>query len=396
MKRRRIYIGAVILTLFPLWSQAQSSMQEALDEIELNNSFLKSMRDEAEAERLANKTNVNLPDPEIGFTHNWYTKGSNLRVKEFSVTQELDWDVITGQRKRISRKKNELVELQYVQDRNGVRLRALQELISLVHATSWLKELKSRENDAATLAEAYQKMLESGKTNVIEANRARLNLVRVANDVKRAETDRQELLNRLKALNGGMELAHVVTEYGNNELPLDFEGWCAEAENVNPELAYVRQTVKLSQQELKQTRTEYIPNLSVGYATEQSPVEGKHALVLGLRIPLWQNHNKLKQSKKAAVAAESREADTRIQLISEMETCYDKARSLKMVADHYARELERVDIQAALRSALMEGQINVLEYTTELEQYYDAREQALNAERDCQMAYAALQAYTWH
>ena len=71
MKRRRIYIGAVILTLFPLWSQAQSSMQEALDEIELNNSFLKSMRDEAEAERLANKTNVNLPDPEIGFTHNW-------------------------------------------------------------------------------------------------------------------------------------------------------------------------------------------------------------------------------------------------------------------------------------------------------------------------------------
>lgn len=384
------------MTLFPLWSQAQSSMQEALDEIELNNSFLKSMRDEAEAERLANKTNVNLPDPEIGFTHNWYTKGSNLRVKEFSVTQELDWDVITGQRKRISRKKNELVELQYVQDRNGVRLRALQELISLVHATSWLKELKSRENDAATLAEAYQKMLESGKTNVIEANRARLNLVRVANDVKRAETDRQELLNRLKALNGGMELAHVVTEYGNNELPLDFEGWCAEAENVNPELAYVRQTVKLSQQELKQTRTEYIPNLSVGYATEQSPVEGKHALVLGLRIPLWQNHNKLKQSKKAAVAAESREADTRIQLISEMETCYDKARSLKMVADHYARELERVDIQAALRSALMEGQINVLEYTTELEQYYDAREQALNAERDYQMAYAALQAYTWH
>ena len=384
------------MTLFPLWSQAQSSMQEALDEIELNNSFLKSMRDEAEAERLANKTNVNLPDPEIGFTHNWYTKGSNLRVKEFSVTQELDWAVITGQRKRISRKKNELVELQYVQDRNGVRLRALQELISLVHATSWLKELKSRENDAATLAEAYQKMLESGKTNVIEANRARLNLVRVANDVKRAETDRQELLNRLKALNGGMELAHVVTEYGNNELPLDFEGWCAEAENVNPELAYVRQTVKLSQQELKQTRTEYIPNLSVGYATEQSPVEGKHALVLGLRIPLWQNHNKLKQSKKAAVAAESREADTRIQLISEMETCYDKARSLKMVADHYARELECVDIQAALRSALMEGQINVLEYTTELEQYYDAREQALNAERDYQMAYAALQAYTWH
>ena len=230
------------MTLFPLWSQAQSSMQEALDEIELNNSFLKSMRDEAEAERLANKTNVNLPDPEIGFTHNWYTKGSNLRVKEFSVTQELDWAVITGQRKRISRKKNELVELQYVQDRNGVRLRALQELISLVHATSWLKELKSRENDAATLAEAYQKMLESGKTNVIEANRARLNLVRVANDVKRAETDRQELLNRLKALNGGMELAHVVTEYGNNELPLDFEGWCAEAENVNPELDYESKT----------------------------------------------------------------------------------------------------------------------------------------------------------
>lgn len=396
MKRSWIYIGLILLSVFPVNGRAQSSMEMALDEIEQNNSVLKALKDAAEAAAVANKTDVNLPDPEVGFTHNWYTKGSDLRVKEFSVTQELDWTVLTGQRKRISRKKNELVDLQYIQERNSLRLRALQELIALVHATSWLEEMKTRESDAMALADAYQDMLEVGETNVIEANRARVNLVNVRADTKKAEADRIEILNRIKALNGGKSLEHLVSDYSDHVLPVDFESWCSEAVAVNPDLAYMRQATELSKQAVKQARTAYVPNLSVGYGTEQSPVEGKHALMVGLRIPLWQNRNKVKQSKMEAVAAESREADARIQLIADMETCYERAKALRQVADACLLEQDHKEMIAALRQALSAGQINVLEYVTELGQYYDTREKALNAERDYQLVYATLSAYTWH
>lgn len=390
------YVGVALLVWFPLYSFGQSSVQEALEEIERNNTYLKAMRDAADAENVLNKTQVNLPDPEVSFGHNWYTKGSNEREKEISVTQELDWTVLTGQRKRNSRTKNDLVELRYIQDRNTLRLQILQNLIALVHATNWLEELKLRESDATALADAYQKMLEAGETNVLEANRAQLNRVTVHAEVQRAEADREELLIQIKALNGGQKLSHTVNDYGENALPVDFDRWCDEAERISPDLAYVRRATDLSKQELKLARTAYIPNLSVGYAAELSPSEAKHGLLVGLRIPLWQNRNQVKQGKAAAVAAESKEADTRIQFLTELESCYERARSLRQIADECVAQLSRLNSKELLRQALDQGQINVLEYTTELEQYYVMREQALTAERDYQLAYAALQAYTWH
>lgn len=397
MKRIHLIYGVLACLMLPLSPvAAQTGLQAALEEIERNNTFLQAARDAGEAENVANRTGLNLPDPEIGFAHSWYTKGSNLREKEFSVTQELDWAVITGQRKRVSRQKNELVALQYVQERNAVRLAALEELIGLVYANGWLQELKIRQSDARELADAYEAMLEQGSTNVVEVNRARLNLVTVTAEVARAEADREETLSRIKALNGGKSLTQSVEGYGLSALPSDFEAWRAAAESVNPQLQYVRQTAELSERELKMARTEYIPNIAVGYAMEQSPEEGKHGVTLGLRIPLWQDRNKVKQGKAALVAAQSEAADAYVQFMSEVEACYERAQALRRVADDCSRNFAMLDTRNLLHDALMAGQINVLDYVTELGQYYQAREQVLSAERDYQLAYIRLQSYVWN
>lgn len=397
MKRIHLIYGILACLMLPHSRvAAQTGLQAALEEIERNNTFLQAARDAGEAENVSNRTGLNLPDPEIGFTHSWYTKGSNLREKEFSVTQELDWAVITGQRKRVSRQKNELVTLQYVQKRNAVRLAALEELIGLVYVTGWLQELEIRQSDARELANAYEAMLEQGNTNVVEVNRARLNLVTVTAEVARAEADREETLSRIKALNGGKSLTQSVEGYGLSALPSDFEAWRAAAESVNPQLQYVRQTAELSERELKMARTEYIPNIAVGYAMEQSPEEGKHGVTLGLRIPLWQDRNKVKLGKAALVAAQSEAADAYVQFMSEVEACYERAQALRRVADDCSRNFAMLDTRNLLHDALMAGQINVLDYVTELGQYYQAREQVLSAERDYQLAYIRLQSYVWN
>ncbi len=376
-------------------SQTTSSLDALLDEIEQHNTFLKATKDTYEAERAGNKTGLNLSDPQVDFAHSWYNKGGDEREIEFTVTQELDWGVLTGRKKRTARQKNNMLDLQYRTDRNTLRLKALQELLTLIYCDAVLQEWQARLTDARTLSNAYAELLGKGSVNQIEYNRTKLYCASMEAGFGKAETERQSVIDRLKALNGGQELVYAGLKYDAERLPENFEDWLAQAEEANPQLRYMKETVDLSRNEMKLVRTENLPNLTVGYTTEQSPIEGKHGLVLGVSLPLWQNRNKMKQSKAAVVAAQSREADVRMQFYNEVAALYRKAQSLRRVADEYRQALETLNTPALLRKALDEGQINVLDYTTEMIQYNEACEQALAAELDYQLVWAELRSYAW-
>ncbi len=376
-------------------SQTTSSLDALLDEIEQHNTFLKATKDTYEAERARNKTGLNLSDPQVDFAHSWYNKGGDEREIEFTVTQELDWGVLTGRKKRTARQKNNMLDLQYRTDRNTLRLKALQELLTLIYCDAVLQEWQARLTDARTLSNAYAELLGKGSVNQIEYNRTKLYCASMEAGFGKAETERQSVIDRLKALNGGQELVYAGLKYDAERLPENFEDWLAQAEEANPQLRYMKETVDFSRNKMKLVRTENLPNLTVGYTTEQSPIEGKHGLVLGVSLPLWQNRNKMKQSKAAVVAAQSREADVRMQFYNEVAALYRKAQSLRRVADEYRQALETLNTPALLRKALDEGQINVLDYTTEMIQYNEACEQALAAELDYQLVWAELRSYAW-
>ena len=356
---------------------------------------MKATKDTYEAERAGNKTGLNLSDPQVDFAHSWYNKGGDEREIEFTVTQELDWGVLTGRKKRTARQKNNMLDLQYRTDRNTLRLKALQELLTLIYCDAVLQEWQARLTDARTLSNAYAELLGKGSVNQIEYNRTKLYCASMEAGFGKAETERQSVIDRLKALNGGQELVYAGLKYDAERLPENFEDWLAQAEEANPQLRYMKETVDLSRNEMKLVRTENLPNLTVGYTTEQSPIEGKHGLVLGVSLPLWQNRNKMKQSKAAVVAAQSREADVRMQFYNEVAALYRKAQSLRRVADEYRQALETLNTPALLRKALDEGQINVLDYTTEMIQYNEACEQALATELDYQLVWAELRSYAW-
>lgn len=376
-------------------SPAASSLDALLDEIEKNNTFLKATRDSYEAERTGNKTGLNLADPQIDFGHNWYNKGEDVREIDFTVTQELDWGVLTGQKKKTARQKNNMLDLQYRTDRNTLRLKALQELLNLVYCDAVLKEWQARLADARTLSQSYAELLGKGAVNQIEYNRTKLYCASLEAGYGKAETERRAVLDRLKGLNGGKDLVYKELNYDSERLPEDFETWFAQAEVANPQLRYMKETVDLSRNEMKLVRTQNLPNLTVGYTTEQSLAEGKRGFIVGFSLPLWEKRNKLKQSKAAVVAAQSKEADVRVQFYSTVATLYRKAQSLRRVADEYRQALEALNTPVLLRRALDEGQINVLDYTTEMIQYNEACEQALSAELDYQLAWAELRAYAW-
>ncbi|OJX87353.1 MAG: transporter [Paludibacter sp. 47-17] len=387
---------AIIITMMVLFAgitlNAQNNINPVLSSIEENNTTLKALREQAEADKLQNKTGIFLDDPEVGFNYLWGNPSNVGNRTDFSVTQTFDIPTITGMKSRLANGRNNLVEWQYRADRMNILLEAKQYCVELVYYNSLLKELYLRLEHAQTIAKGYKDRMDRGDVSILEYNKVNLNLSTIQGEISRMEVERDALLAQLKRLNGGIDLVFNEADYGSRELPLNFNDWYVQAEDKNPVLSYVRNEIEVSQKQVSLSKAMNLPKFTAGYMSEKVVGQRYQGVSLGISIPLWSNKNQVKQAKAAVAAAQSREADTKQQFYSQLQIQYSKAMGLKTTADKYRRSLANVNNTILLKKALDAGEISLLDYMVEMGLYYDNVNQTLAAERDYQLAFAELAA----
>lgn len=101
---------------------------------------------------------------------------------------------------------------------------------------------------------------------------------------------------------------------------------------------------------------------------------------MGVNIPLWSNANKVKQSRAKIAAAESRKAAAEQQFYFDLLVQYNRAASLKENSELMRASLSETDSRDYLLTAQSRGEISMIEYLVETDQYYEALEQTLAAE----------------
>ncbi len=396
MKKINIILCFIWLLCFPGKLSAQTADCETLlDEMERNNTQLQVLRDEMEAARLENRTGMNLSNPEVEFHYLWDMQGTKEKRKDFSIRQTVDWATLTGQKKRIRRVQDGLLELQYRQQSIAFRLEATRTLIEWQYLRACAEEQKTRVQHASRLVELYAVALDKGGTTVLEVNKARLEHEMAQTAWRRTEADIRKTEAMLQWMNGGKPLSLASVVYVAENLPDDFAQWYAQAEQANPMLRYVKGQLELEQRQVRKTRSENWPSLSVGYMTEKGPVEGFQGLTFGLSVPLWENKNKLKQRKAAVKVAESRDADAHLQFYSQVNMLYERARELARVVADYRNAIRQDNSVSLLDKALAAGQMTVTDYYMDLSLYYDVTDRLLEAERDYLIAVAELQSWRW-
>lgn len=387
---------AIIISMLVLFAaitvNAQNNINPVLSSIEENNTTLKALREQAEADKLQNKTGIFLDDPEVGFNYLWGRPTDIGNRTDFSVSQTFDIPTITGMKSRLANGKNNLVEWQYKADRMNILLEAKQYCIELVYYNSLLRELYLRLEHAETIAKGYKDRMDRGDVSILEYNKVNLNLSTIQGEISRMEVERDALLAQLKRLNGGIDVVFNDANYGSRELPLNFNEWYVQAEDKNPVLAYVRNEIEVSQKQVSLSKAMNLPKFTAGYMSEKVVGQRYQGVSLGISIPLWSNKNQVKQAKAAVAAAQSREADTKQQFYSQLQIQYSKAMGLKTTADKYRKSLANVNNTILLKKALDAGEISLLDYMVEMGLYYDNVNQTLAAERDYQLAFAELAA----
>ncbi|MGI6135228.1 MAG: TolC family protein, partial [Petrimonas mucosa] len=311
---------------------------------------------------------------------------------DFSVTQSFDFPTAYHHRREIAGMQNRNAELRYKAQRIRLLLEAKQTCIELVYQNALVKEYSVRLDHARQIAESYRLRLEQGDANLLGYNKARLNLTAVDAQLAKAEAERERLLSELKRLNGGNEPISLPDHFLPSPLPTDFETWYSEAENRNPLLQYVKGEVNIVRAEVKLNRALLLPKFTTGYMSETVVGEQFRGITLGISLPLWENRSRLREAEARIKSSEAQLEDSRLQFYNQLQGLYRKASILRGHALELRQAVADSRNNGLLNKALESGEISLLEYLLELEYYYDAVEQALEVERDYELALAELSA----
>lgn len=382
---------AAAACLFPFQAEAQS--ESLLKLIEEHNTTLATQRRQLEATYAESRSENRLSDPEaeVGYFFG-SPKGIPNRVN-VSVSQSLDWGVITGRKRKLAKATDQMADASYAALRRTILTEAEQLLTQAVYLNKLCSELHRRSVQADALAAAYERKFSEGDINRLEVNKVKLNASVALAALQKAEAERNEVTLNLQKLNGGMPIYCTDTLYAADSLP-DIQRMLEYATEQHPEVVARKAALTQRTEQLRVTKSEAWPTLSVGFSGEYVKDSRYSGLTLGVSIPLWGNsRTKVKQRKMERQVSELDLADVQTQLGADIRTRYATAQSLFETAQRLNEQIALTANAKLLDRALAEGQISVMDYLLETSFYYDARTAQLEAERDAQLAAAALRSY---
>lgn len=387
---KKIFINILLAAIaFP--AMAQSGFETVLQTIEANNTTLQALKQQAEAQKLGNKTGIYLPNPEVEVNYLWGSPADMGNRTDVNVSQSFDFPTAYRYKSLIAKGRNTQADLEYAQQRKALLLQASMVCCDLVYRNALHEELQKRLQHAQQTAAAYQTKFERGDANILERNKANLNLLNAQKAFETNETERAARQAELVRMNGGKPLSFDEKTYAPYLIPENFEQWYATAKQNNPELQFMEQDVELSKQQEKLSRAMSLPKLSAGYMSERIAGTTLQGISVGVSIPLWENKNTVKHAKAQTTALQSVASDALLQFNNTLKIQYDKAVRLQKTASNYRTTLQSANNEELLKKALEQGQLSLIEYLMELSVYYAAVDNALEAERDCQYAIAELQ-----
>ena len=372
-----------------------AGLDELVSEIEKNNTLLEAMRQQMEARSLAHRTGIFLQNPE--FEYAWFAgspadMGSKTGI---SVRQQFDFPTAYRHRNQLSLARNEQLQWEYRQVRSDVLLEARLTLIQYVHVAAMLNQLLSRRAHAQGIADAYARMYELGEANIMDYNKARLNLLDISQRVQQLTLDQNRLQASLEALNGGKPLGALPASYPLLILPDSFENWMDVMKERNPGLLWYHQEVIISQREEQLQKAVNLPSFHVGYVSEMLTHEQFRGFAVGLSVPLWENKNTLRSARAHTQVLQLQLSHLQLEYYLELKSEHARLQGMLETFAGYQDLLGKLDHSQQLARAHEAGEISLTQYLLELSYYYQGMDTLLEMEWELQKGWAALNKYSY-
>lgn len=377
-----------VLIAIPSLGMAQD-FSHILNSIEANSARLESARIKDKAEKLDSKDLYTLEDPELGFDYLFGAEGIGHRIG-FEVSQGFDFPTVISQKRKMAKEMQRVSELKYLSERQQLLLSARKLCIQVVYCNAIMDHLNEDLEETTAMSEAYEKLFQKGEATVIDRNKAHQAFLFFKTEYDEFLTTKENLLNELKALNGGNAVEINDTAFIFSPMSNDFDAWLSQNIGLHPEIMLAEGELKAEKQSLKVAKGSRIPGLKICYTGEFTREEKYQGPTIGLSLPLWGSGRKVKVAKLHVEAAEKSLEDTRLNLTTQLRGIYREALHLQDTYLRYKKHLTECDNSELLKKSLDSGQITLLEYLQERQFVHEMHEKILIAERDLALRKAEL------
>jgi len=390
---KKIIFAAIYLLLALSNLYAQSSIDSVVSQIVRNNKTLMVTSKNIEAEKIGNKTHLSPQNPEIGFNYLWGSPAAMGNRTDVNIKQTFDFPTAYLYKNQISDIKNSQLGFEYQKQLKDIVLKIKLICYDLVHYNALRIELDKRLAHANRIEASYKSKYTIGEANILEYNKAQLNLLNISKEKEMIEIERTVLLNELAGLNGGTPISFNDTAFATTQIPSDFEQWYSVAEQSNPALSWLKSEIEMSRKQKQLSLAMSLPKITTGYVSEK--VEGEHfqGIALGLSIPLWENIRQTKYAELKTSAMLDYETDSKLQYYSSLKALHAKAVSLQSSINDYRSKLQILNNTELLQKTLNSGEISLLDYIFELTFYYESVNKMLDLECDLHKTIAHLKQY---
>lgn len=371
------------------------SMETVMNAIKGNNLMLKSLFQNAEADKRAERAINNLTNPEVEGSYQWGKPGNIGNKQTFTATQSFDFPGSYYYRSKVVNHKIAQREAILAKDRSQVLLQARNLCIELIYLNQLSQEYKLRLDHAKLLFDGVAKQFELGDVNILDLNKAKLNLMNAQSEYASVSTEKEGKELALIQMNGGINIQLTQDYFPTPEAPVDFHSWYGSSAEKNPDMRAAFEETEASKRALSLSKSNGLPKFSLGYTMEHLADELFQGAVVGMSIPLWENRNQVRQARARKFAAELQYREINLAQKAQFEEIYKQLVLLEANCKLYNETLSSMSNDNLLLKAYQKGELSLLEYLMELSYYYDTKTKALELCRNYNIKYNELMQYSF-
>jgi len=271
----------------------------------------------------------------------------------------------------------------------NILLKARDYYFELVYLNKYYLVLTKRNDQANTLMKAYQQKFDKGDANILDLNKAKMQLAEAESQLRLNVSMIAIYTEKLSMLNYNNKVVVFDTLYP--VIPLkSFDSLYNELVAKHPLLKSYSKETELANQQISLNRSEWWPDLEVGYSGEDILGDIFQGIKVGISIPLWHDLNKVRYSKVFAEFAKLNEQSMYNQTESWLQQKYMEVLALKQNYEEYEQVLASSNNLAMLERSLKLGQISLIEYLFEMTYYYRMYDQYLIYEKSYYLALSEM------
>lgn len=391
-------MNKIVFIILPIliWAMkvnGQTSIDSLLQSIANNNKTIIANTKYWETKKMEFQTGLTPYNPKVDYD---YLNGSPVGAgnqTDFAVTQSFDFPTAYSKKKQLSNEQIEQTDFKVITSRQNILLEAKLICLELIYRNKLNSVLTIRRQNTENWLTAFEKSLEKGQGNIMDVNKAKLQLIEINAAFQRNLSLTNQLNQKLTELNGGNVVDFTDTIYSTFSSVPVFDSLESEIEVNDPVRKYLEQEKVIAQKELELSKAMSLPKVETGYHYQAILGQRFNGIHFGLTIPLWENKNRVK-AQQANLAYDDSNLEEHInEHYHDIKQKYEKQSNLRITLNEYKTLFASLNNVELLDKSLSSGQISTIEYFMEMTYYYEALKNYLKIEKEYYQTIAELYKY---